>query len=423
MTTTSTKPYDWLKLIEPSLVSSESRPVDDTPEQFSWEELSRRLGALFENPTLSIRATKSEWLEGAERLHGLEAPPISLQFAVGELPGTAYWIFSPSSSTQLMAAILTGHPTTDTVPDAAFQEGFLRYLVSEVIFLLNELGLSSPLTPRYLGLQDLPANERSYCIDITIAIEGHSYLSRLFLSQTLATSWREHFVRAGRKREISATLAQKTDLIIHLEAGRVALSQTAWSEVQPGDFVLLDTCTVVPGVEKGRVMMTTRGIPLFRAMLKKEQIKILEHPLYHEVETSMSNETEESEHEEEEEFSELEEEHGEGEELAEGDQGEEGDALIEGEEEESDDMHEEHARTSSGGEHVAIDQIPVTIVVEVGRLKISLAKLRELQPGGLLDLDVRPEEGVDLVINGRSVGRGELLRVGESLGVRVLEIG
>lgn len=423
MTTTSTTPYDWLKSIEPSLVGSESRSVDDIPEQFSWEELSRRLGALFESPTLSIRATKSEWLAGAERLHGLEAPPVSLQFAVGELLGTAYWVLSSSSSAQLMAAILTGHPTAVTVPDAAFQEGFLRYLISEVIFLLNELGLNAPLIPRYLGSQELPADERSYCIDLTIAIEGHSYLSRLLLSQALAASWREHFVRAGKKREISASLAQKTDLIIHLEAGRVALSQAAWSKVQPGDFVLLDTCTVIPGVDKGRVMMTTGGIPLFRAMLKKEQIKILEHPLYHEVETSMSDETEDSEHEEKEESSELEDEPGEGEE------GEEGDDLLEGEEElaeqedEADDAHEEHARTSSGGAHVAIEQIPVTLVVEVGRLKISLAKLRELQPGNLLDLDVRPEEGVDLVINGRSVGRGELLRVGESLGVRVLEIG
>jgi flagellar motor switch protein FliN/FliY len=46
-----------------------------------------------------------------------------------------------------------------------------------------------------------------------------------------------------------------------------------------------------------------------------------------------------------------------------------------------------------------------------------------LQPGNLLELNVHPEQGVDLVVNSKKIGHGELLKIGDTLGVRVLEIG
>ena len=56
-------------------------------------------------------------------------------------------------------------------------------------------------------------------------------------------------------------------------------------------------------------------------------------------------------------------------------------------------------------------------------LGISVQKLMELQAGNILELNIRPEEGVSLVINGRCVGKGELHRLGNTLGVRILELG
>ena len=46
-----------------------------------------------------------------------------------------------------------------------------------------------------------------------------------------------------------------------------------------------------------------------------------------------------------------------------------------------------------------------------------------LQPGNLLDLDVRPENGVTLVANGKVFGQGELILIGDNVGVRITEIG
>lgn len=72
---------------------------------------------------------------------------------------------------------------------------------------------------------------------------------------------------------------------------------------------------------------------------------------------------------------------------------------------------------------VALGEVPFSIIIEVGRIEMSLQKLMELQPGNLLDLNVRPENGVDLVVKGRRIAKGELLKVGETLGVRILDIG
>lgn len=72
---------------------------------------------------------------------------------------------------------------------------------------------------------------------------------------------------------------------------------------------------------------------------------------------------------------------------------------------------------------VSIDQIPVSVVVEVGRIKMSMDQLLKIEPGNFLELDIHPENGIDLTINGKLVGKGELVRIGESLGVRVIQLG
>jgi len=62
------------------------------------------------------------------------------------------------------------------------------------------------------------------------------------------------------------------------------------------------------------------------------------------------------------------------------------------------------------------------ISAEVGLVKISLQKLLHLQPGMMLDLVMSPELGVDLTVEGKKVGKGELLKLGETVGIRILDV-
>lgn len=72
---------------------------------------------------------------------------------------------------------------------------------------------------------------------------------------------------------------------------------------------------------------------------------------------------------------------------------------------------------------ISPNDIPLSIILEVGRLKMSMQTLMDLQPGNTIELDIRPESGIDLVVNGSRVAKGELLQVGENLGIRILELG
>jgi flagellar motor switch protein FliN/FliY len=73
-------------------------------------------------------------------------------------------------------------------------------------------------------------------------------------------------------------------------------------------------------------------------------------------------------------------------------------------------------------ENIKPQDIPMTIAVELGRINMSIQTLFDLQAGNMLDLNVTPEQGVNLTVQGKKIARGELMRVGDVLGVRILEI-
>jgi flagellar motor switch protein FliN len=73
-------------------------------------------------------------------------------------------------------------------------------------------------------------------------------------------------------------------------------------------------------------------------------------------------------------------------------------------------------------EAISPEEIPVDLNVEIGSVRMNLKKILELQPGNLVELGVKPEEGVFLTVNGKRFARAELLKVGEVLGVRILKL-
>ena len=68
----------------------------------------------------------------------------------------------------------------------------------------------------------------------------------------------------------------------------------------------------------------------------------------------------------------------------------------------------------------SLDELQLKLVCQVGSVELSLAQLRELGVGSVLALAPRMHEGVDLMINGRRVGQGQLVKIGDGLGVRLL---
>lgn len=69
-----------------------------------------------------------------------------------------------------------------------------------------------------------------------------------------------------------------------------------------------------------------------------------------------------------------------------------------------------------------LDELPVTLVFELGRSELPLAAVQGLAPGAVIPLGRDPGEAVDIVANGRRVGRGEIVRIEGELGVRVVRL-
>jgi type III secretion protein Q len=69
-----------------------------------------------------------------------------------------------------------------------------------------------------------------------------------------------------------------------------------------------------------------------------------------------------------------------------------------------------------------LDDIPVKLLFELGRIELSLAEIRQLAPGALIAMPHPLEEGVDISANGRSIGRGSLVQIGGNLGVRITRL-
>lgn len=67
-----------------------------------------------------------------------------------------------------------------------------------------------------------------------------------------------------------------------------------------------------------------------------------------------------------------------------------------------------------------LDELPMKLVCQVGSVELSLAQLRELGEGSLLPLSAPARDGVDLMVNGRRIGQGQLVKIGDGLGVRLL---
>lgn len=73
-------------------------------------------------------------------------------------------------------------------------------------------------------------------------------------------------------------------------------------------------------------------------------------------------------------------------------------------------------------EKLSPDQIPLSVSIELGRVQIPLSTLINLQKGNLLELGIQPEAGVDIVVQGKCIGKGELLKIGDTLGIRILDV-
>lgn len=452
---TTVTSFGWLRKIPGELISLDEKPLLGFPPPFPWDKFSEELRTACQVKDISISLGGIEWRKAADLLSGLGEPVRGVLLSLVPIPGNLWFAIPEKGLKHISHALAALPPQNDDFIDPDFLNAYFEFISMEALSAFERCNGDKKLSPTISRMDALPT-EDCLCIDVEIKCQEKTTEARLLLSQPFRKAWMQRYLLSD-KLALDSKVADSLDVTIHLEAGKVDLKPSEWQRLEVGDFVLIDSCSLNPDEDKGRVMLVINGTPCFRAKIKQGSLKILEHPLYYEVDKSMttpsnktpsenknSSENHENEHlnENEEEF--PDEESGE-EEIIEDEGGEEHEENQEEELTDEDfEIEEEDIEKSAAlkvskpaaapekkpaiktaqetppGPPLNIEEIPLHVVLEVGRIQMSIKKLLELQPGNLLELDIHPEAGVDMVVNGKRIARGELLKVGDALALRII---
>jgi len=66
--------------------------------------------------------------------------------------------------------------------------------------------------------------------------------------------------------------------------------------------------------------------------------------------------------------------------------------------------------------------VPLQLVVELGRTKKTINEILALNVGSIVELDNLAEDNVNILVNGKLVARGEVIVIDENFGVRIMEV-
>ncbi len=78
-----------------------------------------------------------------------------------------------------------------------------------------------------------------------------------------------------------------------------------------------------------------------------------------------------------------------------------------------------------GPEDINLDvilDIPVTIAMEIGRTKLPIRNLLQLNQGSVVELDRLAGEPLDVLVNGTLIAHGEVVVVNEKFGIRLTDV-
>lgn len=366
-------PQHWLKEIQTALIAAKAFPESGFPPPFPWEALSQNLASTL---PVEIFPRRSQVLAAGEATTGLGSGYVTVAIEMPPLGGQVYWLMGKEDVTKITSLALSIN-NGKGFSSAKFREGFYYFLATKVLSAIIDLQAFKDLSMQIGKPMDLP-QEPTFCIDVEIRNAKQTCWGRLVCPVSFQESFKQHFSHLPPPALTSET-AKEIEVNLRFEIGHTTLSALEWEKVVVGDFVLLDRCSFDPATHKGTLFISLDQTALLRGKIKDGSIKIVDYAFYHEEKTPMPFEEEELPVEEEAPVEQI--------------------------------------------TPMPTDETALTFKVEVDRMPINLERLIHLTPGNILEFPLRPEQGVDLVIDGKKVAKGELLKLGDLIGVKILQRG
>lgn len=337
---------------------------------FDWHHFSSLLVERLGVNAFEVRPKNQLQRSPEELKEGLSSHLLVVPLTLTPLSSPVYWAMGYRDIEKLTSWMLNGNAKGPSFSSEILQEGFYRYLLLQA---LDASSLCQPFqnfTPQ-LGEEASLPEAGSFCIDIELSFDSSTCWGRLMIPEAFRKEWVRHFSHLPSEYTPSE-ISRQTPLILGLKTGSVSLHQSDWKRLKPGDCLVLDRGSYDVRRSQGAALLMLGTTSLFQVKIKQNKIELLDYS-FHNEEPMEETPTREFEAAEEE--------------------------------------------TSP------IKELPLNIVVEIARVKVTLDQLMHLSPGNVLELPIHPDQGVSLTINGQKVGRAELVYLGETLSIRLLEIG
>ncbi len=414
-----------LRRIERTLLQSDLLPQLSYPLEFPWEaleeELARRLGL----KELHLEREPPLWRKSGKALAELGEPQILFGLACPPIEGPLLFAMAQEDIRSLTKELLKLPDEAALLLDRVFLEEMGRFVAMQIIAIAKQQSFPQGALLRLDAAQsDLGGNleEEALTFSVTARFDGEAIHGRLILSWPFVQSWRRRYA-SRRPAKLETSVAKLIDINLGLKVGSVALTREEYSNLSAGDFVTLDHCSFDPDQQTGSALLTLNDDSLFELSLSKKEAKIREQFITCEA-TPMGKKSDDDDldeddfdldTEDEDDFSDFDEEEDEEEAP------QQGTGELDDEEEGREEKGEQEAAATEP--LVSRMELPITLSIELGRVKMSAATLSALEPGSLLDLKLPLTTSVDLIAGGACIGRGELIRIGDVAGVRILELG
>ncbi|WNH50347.1 MULTISPECIES: flagellar motor switch protein FliN [Stenotrophomonas] len=84
-----------------------------------------------------------------------------------------------------------------------------------------------------------------------------------------------------------------------------------------------------------------------------------------------------------------------------------------------------HSDDADGGPDLNLDvilDVPVTLSLEVGRARLPIRNLLQLNQGSVVELERGAGESLDVFVNGTLIAHGEVVVINDRFGVRLTDV-
>jgi flagellar motor switch protein FliN/FliY len=358
------RPLTFLPKIEEQLQTLGMAPQAGQAPILDLQKLSQRLQDKLQAPELTLSIHRHEWIQ-SEEIPKLAICPLIVAIYLTPLKDKIYWMMDQSDVDSLTSSLFFQTEEHLYLLSNGLREGFYRYLTLQTLQALSNLPPFDSLTLTLGDEAELPL-EPLFITQVSIAVPGKLVWGHILATPSLHTHWIQHFASL-KHRYFPTPLTSLLPLDLGLKVGQVTLEVNQWDTLLEGDFIYPDTLEYNPFSQTGVATLSLLAAPLFLINLGDKGAQVTNYARYQDETIFMRNTNSET--------------------------------------------------------LTPIQKAPLQIDIEISKIQMPLDDLLKLHPGQILSLPQTLDAGVYLAVQGKRVGRGELVQLGDTLGIRILELG